>query len=140
MSGRLRQRAMKTIAACVLLWPLVHATLVARFRIDPWELFGWSMYALPAARVQVAVEVERDGGSMPLFATPEQRRRIRDFARRRTALGELASSASLARTILAEDASLKAVVVRMREIRLDLESTRLVAHEEQERHARGAGK
>jgi hypothetical protein len=129
---------MKTIVACVLLWPLVHATLVARFRIDPWELFGWSMYALPAARVQVGVEVERDGESMPLFATLEQRRRIRDFARRRTALGELASSASLAREILAEDDSLQAVVVRMREIRLDLYSARIVAHEEQERYARGS--
>jgi hypothetical protein len=131
---------MKTIAACVLLWPLVHATLVARFHIDPWELFGWSMYALPAARVQVAVEVERDGESTALFATLEQRRRIRDFARRRTALGELASSAPLAREILAEDASLEAVLVRMREIRLDLESARLVAHEEQERHTRDSRK
>ena len=127
---------MSGIVACTLLWPLAHASLVARYRIDPWELFGWSMYALPPARVQVRVEVERGGETKALRPMRELRRQLRDFARRRTALGSLVSSEPLARAILAEDATIDALTIWTREIRLDPESTRLVARDEAHRHDR----
>ena len=127
---------MSGIVAFTLLWPLAHAGLVARYRIDPWELFGWSMYALPSARVQVRVEVERGGETKALRPMREMRRHIRDFARRRTALGSLASTAPLARAIFAEDSTIDALTILTREILLDPASTRLVARDEEHRHDR----
>jgi len=137
MSGRGRRRVMAAIVSFVLVWPLAHASLVARYGIDPWELFGWSMYALPAARVQVRVDVERGGETDPLRAMGERRKRVQAFARRRTALGSLASAEPLARSLLAEDPTIDAVIVVTREIVLDRVSTRLVARDEQHRFARG---
>jgi hypothetical protein len=43
MSGSFRRRVMMAIVAFVLAWPVVHVGLVARYRVDPWEFFGWSM-------------------------------------------------------------------------------------------------
>lgn len=136
MSGPLRRRMMATLVIAVALWPVAHAGLVAVYRTDAWELFGWSMYALPAARVQVRVEVERDGESRPLRAMGRQRERVLAFARRRTALGELAPTARLARQIFEEDATLEALTIFTREISLDPRTARLVARDERHRHRR----
>lgn len=136
MSGSIRQRVMMAIVVFVLVWPLVHLGLVARYRLDPWEFFGWSMYALPAARVQVSVEVERGGEVFPLRAMGEMRRRVRNFARRRTALGSLASTEPLAREIFAGDSTIDAVIIVTRAIELDRESTLLVARDVTHRHER----
>jgi len=138
MTGSLRRNLMASIVVFVLLWPIAHAVLVARFRIDPWEFFGWSMYALPAARVQVRVDVERGGEVQPLRAMGEARRRIQRFARRRTAMGRLAPTESLAREIMGEDPTIDAVVIVAREIVLDRDSSRLVARNERNRHPRSA--
>lgn len=138
MSGRLRRSLMVAIVVVVLVWPLAHIGLVARFRLDPWEFFAWSMYALPAARVQVGVEVERGGEMFPLRAMGDMRRRVQDFARRRTALGSFAPTESLAREIFAGDSTIDAVIIVTREITLDRESTLLVAHDVRHRHERGA--
>jgi hypothetical protein len=122
----------------VLVWPIAHAGLVARYQLDPWEFFGWSMYALPAARVQVLVEVERGGETRPLRAMGEMRLRVQRFARRRTALGLLAPTEVLAREILVADSTIDAVVIVTREIVLDRASTLLVANDVRYRHTRGA--
>ena len=71
MSSEARRKAMIGIGVAVLVWPLVHLRLVEQVRIDPWELFGWAMYSKPAARVQVAVDVEREGRLVPLRARAE---------------------------------------------------------------------
>jgi len=136
MSGSLRRRIMLAIVAFVLVWPVAHAGLVARYRIDPWELFGWSMYALPAARVQVRVEVERAGERTPLRAMGELRQRVKSFALRSTTLGSFAPTSSLAREIFADDSSIDAVIIVTREILLDRETTHFVAHDERHRHER----
>lgn len=136
MSGANRRRWMLAIVVFVLVWPLAHAGLVARYRLDAWEFFGWSMYALPAARVQVSVEIERDGELFPLRAMGEMRRRVRNFARRRTALGSLASPAPLAREIFTGDSTIDAVIIVTREIVLDRASTLLVARDERHRYER----
>jgi hypothetical protein len=140
MSGSLRRRVMLAIVAFVLVWPVAHAGLVARYRLDPWEFFGWSMYALPAARVQIRVDVERGGETAPLRAMGDMRRRVQAFARRRTALGTLASTEVLAREILAGDSTIDVVIIMTREITLDPESTRLVARDESHRHERDRSK
>lgn len=137
MSGLTRRRVMVAIVIFVLVWPIAHAGLVSRYRLDPWEFFGWSMYALPAARVQILVEVERGGENHPLRAMGEMRRRVQHFARRRTALGLLAPTESLAKEILASDPTIDAVVIVTREIALDRGSTLLVANDVRHRHTRG---
>ena len=136
MSGAFRRKVMLAIVAFVLVWPVAHAGLVARYRIDPWEFFGWSMYALPAARVQVRVEVERAGETKPLRAMGVMRRRVTAFARRSTALGAFAPTAALAREILAEDSTIDAVIIVTREVVLDRTSAMLVARDVRHRHER----
>ena len=42
----------KTLIAVGLLcmvggWPPIHRALVWRFELNPWEFFGWAMYAAP---------------------------------------------------------------------------------------------
>jgi hypothetical protein len=127
---------MAGLVVFALLWPIAHAGMVARFGIDPWELFGWSMYATPPARVQIRVDVERGGETKPLRAMGNLRRQVRDFARRRTALGSLAPTESLARTILETDPTIDATTISIREIRLDPVTTRLVSRDEAHRHER----
>jgi hypothetical protein len=136
MSGAVRRRLMLAIVAFVLVWPLAHAGLVARYRIDPWELFGWSMYALPAARVQIRVEVERGGEMSPLRAMGVMRQQVKRFARRSTALGSLAPTTSLAEEIFADDSTVDAVIIVTREILLDRETARFVARDASHRHER----
>jgi hypothetical protein len=127
---------MAAIVAFVLVWPVAHAGLVARYRIDPWEFFGWSMYSLPAARVQVRVDVERRGETKPLRAMGVMRQRVHDFARRATALGSLAETESLARAIFADDSTIDVVNIVTREITLDRASTLIVARDVRHRHQR----
>ena len=136
MSGPLRRRLMATIVALTLFWPLGHLVLVERFRLDPWEFFGWSMYALPGGQMQIAVEAERMGISKPLRAMGASRQAILLLARRRSALGTLASVESTAREILAEDPAIDALVFVFREIRLDPESARLVSRDDRVRFER----
>jgi hypothetical protein len=122
---------MATLVAAVALWPLVHLGAVTRFRIDPWEGFGWAMYALPAARVQIGIETVRTGEPpQPLRAMGEDRRRIQAFARRRTALGALASVEPLAYEVLASAPEVDTVRIKTREIRLDPVSATLVARDQ----------
>jgi hypothetical protein len=132
----MRRRFMLAIVLFVLIWPMAHAGLVARYRIDAWEFFGWSMYALPAARVQVRVEVEREGEMQRLRARGVMRQRVKRFARESTALGRFAPTAPLAQEILNADDTIDAVLIVTREITLDPESTLLFAHDEQHRHER----
>jgi hypothetical protein len=136
MNGSIRRKVMLAIVAFVLVWPVVHVGLVARYRLDPWEFFGWSMYALPAARVQVRVEVERAGEIRPLRAMGAMRRRVTAFARRSTALGAFAPTASLAREVFAADATIDAVIIVTREVVLDRASAMLVARDVRHRHER----
>jgi len=124
------------ILVAVLVWPLVHLGLVAQARVDPWELFGWAMYSKPAARVQVAVEVERAGRLVPLRAMGEMRRRVAEYARARTALGLFARPDDLLRAIFESDPSIEAVELVLRDVSLDLDSSFLVARDERLRFER----
>lgn len=134
--GRIRRRLLGAITLGVLVWPAVHLGLVARYGIDPWELFGWAMYARPPARVQVAVEVERGGVTRPWRPMGADRRRLEAFARRRTALGRLASPEPLAGHVFAADAAIDAVTIVLRSVELDPGTARLVARTQRRRFER----
>jgi hypothetical protein len=129
---------MASIVLLTLLWPLVHIALVERFRLDPWEFFGWSMYALPAVQMQIAVEAERAGIMKPLRTMGTSREEIRRLARRRSALGTLASVESTSREIFEGDPAIAALVFVFREIRLDSESALLVSQDDRVRIERTA--
>lgn len=110
-----RRRALLGLTIGVILWPIVHLGLVARAGIDAWELFGWAMYSRPEARVQVRVDVERDGTHEPLRAMGALRRQIERYARDRSTLGRLASPADLLEAVFASDPSIEAMeLVRRR--------------------------
>jgi len=136
MSARVRRTTMLAIVAVVLCWPLVHLGLVAQARIDPWEFFGWAMYSKPATRVQVRVEVERDGQTKPLRPMGAMRRQVEAFARTRTALGSFASPAPLLAAVFESDQTIDSVVIVLRDVQLDLDSAYLVGEEEPERFER----
>ena len=128
-SGAGRRRLMRGVVLAVLVWPLIHLVLVARYEVDAWELFGWAMYARPAARVQVRVDVELEGARSPLRAMGETRQAIRDYARRRTALGRLAPPDALARSVLESRPDVEAVWIVLRRIELDRRTALLVGVE-----------
>jgi hypothetical protein len=130
---------MRGLVLLVLLWPIPHRVLVETRGIDPWELFGWAMYSEPAARVQVRVDRLRGEDVAPWRAMGAQREAIRDFARRRTILGQLASPDALATRLLGEDAEAEGLRVVMRRIHLDPESRMLVAESSSVRYARADG-
>jgi len=138
MRGEWRKKTLVGIAIAVVVWPVIHLTLVARAGIDAWELFGWAMYSQPEARVQVRVDVERDGVVEPLRAMGTLRRRIEGYARTRSTLGQLASPDDLLEAIFASDASIDAVAFVLRRVELDPESAMLVARDEQVRFERTA--
>ena len=133
-------RAQRRVLACgviaVALWPLVHAVGVARLGANPWEFFGWAMYALPAPRLQVRVEVEREGRLERAVLAPAEREALRAYTRRRNALGRAEPPASFARTLLARDATRDAIVITERRIVLDRASARLRADDTTHRIAR----
>lgn len=136
MSGARRRAAMVGVVIAVALWPVVHLALVARADIDPWELFGWAMYARPEARVQVGVEVERAGVRTPLRAMGSLRRQVERYARDRSALGRLAPADALLTAVFASDASIDAIEIVLRHVELDPDSAMLVARLEPMRFER----
>ena len=138
MTRAMRVRAIGVVAGAVLLWPLVHLALVARAQIDPWELFGWAMYSQPPARVQVRVDVERGGETKPLRAMAGLRDAQVGFAQSRSRLGTLASPDRFVGQVFASDATIDAVVIVMRRVRLDRVTARLVADDESLRFERAA--
>lgn len=130
MSPRVRRNSMLAVVLLVLVWPVVHLGLVALTRVDAWEFFGWAMYSKPATRVQIRVEVERGGQAKPLRAMGELRRRVEEYARARTALGDFSSPADLLAATFASDASIESVVIIERDVQLDLDSAILIAKDE----------
>ena len=131
-----KRRAIVLVVVLVALWPLVHRGLVLSARIDPWELFGWAMYAVPSERVQVGVDLVHGDERERLRPNSDEFAKIQAFAKRRSALGQLAGGEPLAREILRDHPSAEALVVLTRRVSLDPESATLVSSESEERFER----
>lgn len=139
---------MTGLALAAVLWPGAHLVWVARMDVDPWEFFGWAMYARPAARVQVRIEVERGpadvgagegaepAASEPLRAMGALRRELERYARRRSTLGRHADDGPLRAGVFAHDGSISALTIVERNVRLDLDSAKLVGDLERRRYVR----
>jgi hypothetical protein len=129
----MRAPALRRVVCCLLvalaLWPALHHALVARYQLDPWEFFGWSMYAAPLPRLQVGVFERVGGEERVLYARGEAKRRVTEYARLRVTVGEFAPDREFATWVLAQDASREAVILVLRRWRLDRETARL-AHDD----------
>ncbi len=125
MSTLLKQRIIVASLAVLVLWPGVHHVLARHVDFDPWELFGWSMYAVPLPRVQVGLE-ERVGGR-DRYLTPrgEELERLKHYGRLRTTLGEWAPTEAYARYLLEVSPERDAVTITLRRWHLERGSARL---------------
>lgn len=119
----MRTEARKRLAAAVVcalaLWPAVHLFLSSRYQIDPWEFFGWGMYALPSPQVHLRMEQLVDG--RPVIVRPSEAtlERLEKFARDRTRFGRFASIDTLGREILDLEPQMQGVAVILRRWELD---------------------
>ena len=107
-----------TLAACVV-WPPVHYALAALYDFDPWNFFGWAMYAVPDSRVDLRVAVIEEARARVVELSPGLREQARAYAERRSALGRLAPPDRLAEAVLAEWPEVDAVVIGIRKLVLD---------------------
>ena len=81
---------MSAIVGVHLVWPLVHHQLVQRYRIDPWRLGGWAMYATLQPRIGFRLAgVGADGARVELRhgATPALAAAADSYSTRRLSLG-----------------------------------------------------
>ena len=113
------------VLVLVALWPAVHHRLAARYELDPWEFFGWSMYAVPLPRVQAGFE-ELVGGEIRLVsAVGEERIELRRYARMRTTIGEFADDEAFARWLLDRAPEREGITLLLRRWQLDRKTARL---------------
>lgn len=143
MGGVVSARAVRrVIAGCVAalaVWPLLHAVLAARLGFDPWELFGFAMYALPAGRVQVRVDRVFEGRPVLVGLSGESRTRVAEYKRWRQALGPRLSPdglEALAKDVLVLEPEMDEIEIRVLSWRLDRDSAMLVVDEESRRYGR----
>jgi len=61
-----KQRLLVLALACFALWPAVHHVATVSFDMNPWKLFGWSMYCVPRRWVDVAIVMRDTSGEHPL--------------------------------------------------------------------------
>lgn len=120
-------RKRRLAAALVLflaLWPAVHHGLARSYGINPWRFLGWSMYAVPNARVNLALRGYVEGRELQISVGEEARAAGDRYARWRVNLGDFASARPLAEAALAEHPALDAVDVIVYTRVLDRESAR----------------
>lgn len=124
MSTRALERTIALILVAVAAWPIAHRVLVARFEVDPWELFGWGMYATPSPQVQVRLEQLYEGRSLIVRPSDATLKVLNEFAQRRTRLGRFVSLDSTAEEILALEPQMEGVALLVRRWSLDQETAR----------------
>jgi hypothetical protein len=136
MSASHRKQALALLVCLLALWPAVHLWLSARYEIDPWELFGWGMYALPSPQVHIRLEQLVD--SRPLIVRPsdETRALLDELARARTRFGQLVSLEDTASRILTHEPQMQGIVLVVRRWHLDRETANFDFTEERHRFDR----
>lgn len=131
-----KKSALVAILIAAAVWPGIHHLLARTQGIDPWKLFGWSMYAVPNRQIRVKVVALENGAPTHWIFPPAARAEIDRFVERRMNLGRFASAHSLGEAVLEHEPRFDEldVVVQMR--RLDLETAHLVFDEERTRVVR----
>ena len=136
MSTGHKKSALFALLVALSIWPAIHHVLAHTYGIDPWKLFGWSMYAVPNRQIRVKVVALENGAPTPWIFPPAARAEIDRFITRRLNLGRFASAESLGQVVLGHEPRFDELEVVIQVRRLDLESARFVFDEERIRVAR----
>ena len=129
-----RKRQVVCMALVVLaIWPLVHHVAVRRFDLDPWKLFGWSMYTVPPRRVRafpVSLEDDRLLGVAGL--PPHHARLVKsaydDFSQLRRQWGEFVTPDEFARSLFVAYPEVDRLAIYVQHIRVDRSTAKVGEH------------
>ena len=132
----MKRRAVVALLLLFAAWPLAHAVLTTQYGVDPWKLFGFSMYAVPGPMRTVRVfELQRGAAPRGLdyrrYEEPVQRA-VDHFRERRRALGELHPMSALAEAMLDLHPTWEGVGVAVISLELDPETARLASSQVEE--------
>ena len=125
MSGRAKTLIAAGLLALVGTWPFVHRVLTSRYDLNPWEFFGWAMYATPRPTVVVSVLAPRGGKwqEIPQGVFPPPLAEIKvGYEIRRRQIGKFQTPDPLAAAVFVQWPSLERVAIRSRRFVLDRRS------------------
>ncbi|MEE8508985.1 MAG: hypothetical protein V3T07_07970 [Myxococcota bacterium] len=120
-----RKRQVVCAALLVLtIWPLVHHVTVRSLDLDPWKLFGWSMYTVPPRRVRAFPVSLDDGRRLGVDGlSPHHAALVMsaydDFAQLRMQFGALVTPDEFARALFVAYPDVEGIAIDVRHIRVD---------------------
>ena len=116
-----RIKIVATALCAIALWQPVHHFLVRRYDLNPWKLFGLSMYCLPHASHIRILDMSEPGGRLLRTAelSAETVAMIEKFDGDRNDLGQLASPDRIAGRILEELPHVRGLAIEVVVVRLD---------------------
>ncbi len=136
MSTEAKKKLVAVIVCIVALWPGLHLVLSARYEIDPWEFFGWGMYALPSPQVHIRLEQLVDGRPLIVRPSDETLAQLEALSHARTRFGKFASIEDAGHEILALEPQMQGIVLVVRRWQLDHKTARFDFTEETHRFHR----
>jgi hypothetical protein len=122
---RLKRSAVHLLLAVFAAWPLVQIGMTRLYRVNPWKLAGWGMYAAPQIPPDLRVfclTPDAVGVYELRTLTPGLQASSRRFLRRRLGLGTLAEPDAFAADVLAAYPVLDGVRLVVGEPYLDRDS------------------
>ena len=131
VSTELKKKLLASFLVVLFLWPAVQHTLVVRYHLNPWWLFGMAMYC-DLHRVQdfsvgqlVGNRVER----IPMEAlTEEIHQEVDRYRRNAIALGALADFQTVSDRILEHLPNADGIVYSSTRVGIDRSTARIVHH------------
>lgn len=66
LSPAAKSRTALLALAALVIWPVLHFTMVQKYELNPWKFFGFAMYCSPTLPVRANIEVIEDGKSMSI--------------------------------------------------------------------------
>lgn len=130
------ERKRQVVCAALMaltIWPLVHHVTVRSLDLDPWKLFGWSMYTVPGRRVRAfPVSLDDDRRLELAGLSPHHAALVKsaydDFAQLRIQFGKLVAPDEFARALFAAYPDVDRIAIDVRHIRLDRSTAKVGEH------------
>lgn len=143
MSYAIKRAILLAVLVASAVWPAAHYFVVRRYKLSPWNWFGWAMYTQPAERLQVHA-ISPDGTTvtsrLPTLSEREQQSIMdayRPWSLRHLELGDLDDPDEFARAILNVFDTWPSVRIEVQRFGLDRETAsiarRSVSHYEYDR-------
>lgn len=105
MNSARKQRILSIALAAFALWPALHHIATVTFDMNPWKLFGWSMYCVPRRWVDVDITLRDESGGRPLEYRQNEAdltALVDDYANRRWVYGHLQPPDRVAKRLFAK--------------------------------------